>query len=190
MQVLSVLYTALPRSDEMYVSIANRSELDHHLRNGSISLASEGDGVSCPVKLSLIADEATQSDIGPAAGLLAAHHDDLDATWLVIACDYPFLQSAAVTQLIDSYEAPATCFKNSAGFSEPLLGVWSPQALRSLDENVKSGRTGPSYTLRQLNAKLITPHREAWLTNVNTKEEWENAKQAYNDHHKKAELCE
>jgi molybdopterin-guanine dinucleotide biosynthesis protein A len=114
--------------------------------------------------------------MGPAAGLLAAHCSDPIATWLVIACDYPLLQAAAVHQLVESYEAPATCFKNADGFSEPLLGIWSPQALGTLDENVSGGRSGPAYTLRRLNSKLIVPMQEQWLTNVNTEAEWEAAK--------------
>jgi molybdopterin-guanine dinucleotide biosynthesis protein A len=90
-----------------------------------------------------------------------------------------------VRQLVESYEVPATCFKNADGFSEPLLGIWSPSALQTLEENVSSGNSGPSHTLRRLSSKLIAPMQEEWLTNVNTKEEWKAAKARMQQDHSK-----
>jgi molybdopterin-guanine dinucleotide biosynthesis protein A len=178
------LHKALPRTETIHFSIATRSDLDETLRNGIITLSPQNGSTSTSLKLELVVDD-TEEDIGPAAGLLAAHHKDPAATWLAVACDYPLLQETAVRQLIENYEAPATCFKNADGFSEPLLGIWNPQALRSLKQNVASGRSGPAYTLRQLNSKLITPLREEWLMNVNTKEEWETAKTRMQEDHLK-----
>jgi molybdopterin-guanine dinucleotide biosynthesis protein A len=174
-QLIRILHDALPETDTVHISIATRSDLDDTLRSGIIHLSSKNASNSTSLKLELIADD-TEQDIGPAAGLLAAHRTDSAATWLVIACDYPLLEGAAVHQLVKSYTAPATCFKNAEGFSEPLLGIWSPQAFQTLSENVSSGRLGPSYTLRRLDSKLIAPMQEEWLTNVNTKEEWDAAK--------------
>jgi molybdopterin-guanine dinucleotide biosynthesis protein A len=180
-QLIRILHDALPEAKTVHFSIANRSSLDETLRNGIVHLPSKG--YSSPIPLKLITDE-TEDDMGPAAGLLAAHRSDPTATWLVIACDYPLLQAAAVHQLIESYEAPATCFRNADGFSEPLLGIWSPHALQTLDENVSNGRSGPAYTLRRLDSKLIAPVQEEWLTNVNTKQEWESAKPRMQDQSK------
>lgn len=122
-----------------------------------------------------IPDETTQN-IGPAAGLLAAHRYYADATWLVVACDFPLLHPAALHQIRDSYEAPVTCFVNTSGFSEPLLAIWSPHALRCLQANVESGRSGPSFTVKQLVSKLIAPTKVDWILDTNTKEEWEVAR--------------
>jgi molybdopterin-guanine dinucleotide biosynthesis protein A len=174
-QLIRILHDALPKLDTVYISIATRSDLDETLHNGIVHLSSKNASNSTSLKLELIADD-TEQEIGPAAGLLAAHRTDSAATWLVIACDYPLLEGPAVHQLVESYEAPATCFKNAEGFSEPLLGIWSPQALHTLNENVSSGRSGPAYTLRRLHSRLIVPMQEEWLTNVNTKEEWDVAK--------------
>lgn len=174
-QLIMVLHEALPKTNTMYISIADRSVLDETLRNGIIPLASAMNPCSTSIKLKKISDNPDQ-DIGPVAGLLSAYHYDTEATWLIIACDYPLLQAAAVHQLIENYDAPVTCFKNANGFSEPLLGIWSPNALRSLQDNVGSNHTGPAYTLRQLGSKLIVPNREEWLVNVNTRQEWEAAK--------------
>jgi molybdopterin-guanine dinucleotide biosynthesis protein A len=175
MQLIKILHKALPGIDMVYFSIASRSSLDETLRNGSVQFSPESSSSPISLNIKLITDDI-EEDIGPAAGLVAAHHADPTATWLVVACDYPLLQDAAVRLLIESYEAPATCFKNADGFSEPLLGIWSPSALQTLEKNVLSGRSGPSYTLRRLASKVIVPTREEWLENVNTKEEWDAAK--------------
>lgn len=176
LRLIQILHEALPGTEKIYLSVADRSILDEPLRNGVISFSSASSGsTSTSIKLETILDDKEQ-DIGPAAGLLSAHHFDSTATWLVIACDYPLLQVAAVHQLIESYEAPVTCFQNANGFSEPLLGIWSPQSLQSLEENVMRSRTGPSYTVGRLSGKLVTPVREEWLVNVNTKQEWDHVK--------------
>ena len=127
------------------------------------------------MKLVIVLDQ-TQQDIGPAGGLIAAHHSCPSATWLVVACDFPFLESGTVKQLLDEFETPVTCFRNSEGFSEPLLAIWSPQALVELEKNVESGRKGPNFTVRMLSGKSIIPKKEKWLTNINTMEEWKDAK--------------
>jgi molybdopterin-guanine dinucleotide biosynthesis protein A len=167
LRLVRTLHEALPNTTTYHISLAQRSVLDDQLLDGVVRLPDADN-----TKSSSIAHE----DIGPAAGLLAAYHHDPAATWLVVACDYPLLQSATVHQLIDHYEAPVTCFRNADGFSEPLLGIWSPRALESLQENVRNGRTGPSFTVKRLDGKLITPIDEGWLVNVNTKQEWEAAK--------------
>jgi molybdopterin-guanine dinucleotide biosynthesis protein A len=64
-------------------------------------------------------------DIGPAAGLLAAHAHDADTHWLVLTCDYPFVTVEALRQLCEEFEEPVTCFVNRNGFVEPLVAAWA-----------------------------------------------------------------
>jgi molybdopterin-guanine dinucleotide biosynthesis protein A len=174
LQLVRILHGALPNITTHHISLADRSVTDEVLHTGEIQLCSGDDFADKTIALKIVTDAAAQ-DIGPAAGLLAAHNYDTAATWLVIACDYPLLESTAVEQLVESYEEPATCFRNEEGFGEPLLGIWSPQALRSLKRNVENGRSGPNYTLKHLGSKLIAPTRKEWLINVNTKQEWKAA---------------
>ena len=108
--------------------------------------------------------------------LLAAFHSDPNATWLVIACDFPLLTAEPLELLRESYRPPVTCFLNLEGFCEPLLGIWSPEALNRLEENVKRGRSGPKSVVRDLGGTQIKAHasfdRSIW--NVNTKTEWDS----------------
>ncbi|KAJ1323583.1 molybdenum cofactor guanylyltransferase [Microdochium nivale] len=72
---------------------------------------------------------------GPIRGFLAAHEALPDATWLVIACDYPRLTVDAIRYLIDAYEPPVTCYRGARAKWEPLISIWSPEALVRLKQN-------------------------------------------------------
>jgi molybdopterin-guanine dinucleotide biosynthesis protein A len=118
---------------------------------------------------------STPTELGPAAGLLAAHRRHPTFHWLVIACDYPLVSMDDLWQLISNYEMPLTCFENAEGWPEPLLAIWSPLALRALERNVQTGMTGPIKTLKTLPSKRIKPVHERSLLNANTPAEWEKA---------------
>ncbi|KAK4495424.1 hypothetical protein PRZ48_013755 [Zasmidium cellare] len=118
---------------------------------------------------------AGRVDLGPASGLLAAHHRDPTAHWLVIACDYPLLCVDDLRYIIESYEPPLTCFENVEGWPEPLLAIWSPLALQALERNVQAGMTGPIKTLKALQTKRLKPLDERSLLNANTPADWEAA---------------
>ncbi|KKZ67897.1 hypothetical protein EMCG_06426 [[Emmonsia] crescens] len=130
--------------------------------------------------------------IGPAAGLLAAHNTDPSATWLVVACDFPLLTPRTVRCLQEQHysnnigntssrQPLLTCYHNAHGHYEPLLAIWTPEALRMLDGNVKQGRTGPRFVIEELRSKgpgalrVLVPQEELWLFNANTIEEWREA---------------
>lgn len=115
---------------------------------------------------------ASENDIGPAAGLLAAHRHDRTATWLVAACDYPLLTTATFLQLRQEASDGMACFQNRDGFCEPLLGIWTPCALRILKRNVQKGVLGPRAVVEQHHFRMVRPHDDQWLVNVNTTDEW------------------
>lgn len=114
-------------------------------------------------------------DIGPAAGLLAAHSLFPDAKWLVLGCDYPLLPPPALQQLILEYKDPVTCFVNEEGVVEPLIGIWGPEALEMLMGRVEMERSGLSGLVKEVGGKLVKPLREEWITRANTREESEAA---------------
>lgn len=171
--IIRVIHVAFPEMHTVYISIADKSPLDDVLRQEAISISTETGARRIGIKL--ISDETTQ-DVGPAAGLLAAHQYDPNTFWLVVACDFPLLDPEALRQLVEAYKTPVTCFVNREGFSEPLLAMWSQQALQRLRENVRGGRSGPNYTVKQLDGKLIVPLKDDWILNTNTPEEWSTAK--------------
>jgi molybdopterin-guanine dinucleotide biosynthesis protein A len=188
LHLIRILHEALSHIETLFISLADGSIVDDSIRKGIVHLAKAGPATTITMRLNIISDD-TDQDIGPAAGLLAAYRTDPTATWLIVACDYPILCAAAVRQLVDDYEPPVTCFKNAEGFSEPLLAIWSPYALEQLRINVETGRSGPSFTVKKLNGKLIVPGDGRWLMNANTKEEWEKAKASWEEDHLRLKEC-
>lgn len=171
--LISIMHAAFPKTRTIYLSVAGTSETDDALEQGELRLAGEtGDSRVALVKI----PDTTKQEIGPSAGLLAAHQYDPDATWLVVACDFPLLDLATLCQLKEAYQDPITCFVNKDGFSEPLLAIWSPHALQVLSENVVAGRAGPSFTVKRLGGKLVSPDQDDCILNTNTPEEWEDVK--------------
>jgi len=127
-----------------------------------------------PIRIIPIFDKH-QENIGPAAGLLAAHAMLPEATFLVLGCDYPLLPPSALQQLSLEYIAPVTCFVNDSGFAEPLIAVWGPEALERLKENVAHGRNGLHYAIKQVGGKRVIPLKQEWITGTNTRKEWDEA---------------
>ena len=193
-KLVQLLYQACPGSSRVYVSVGENSTMDTPLRNGILRVSvTGGTDAADPhdIQLELVKDgPPSPSSVhaeGPAAGLVAAHAADPEATWLVTACDFPLLTADALHYLRSSYVPPVTCFRNFEGFNEPLLAIWGPEALRHLAENARQGRLSPNDAIRDLGGKSVRPTSnlpgssvstaDMWLWNVNTEAEWERARQ-------------
>ena len=68
-----------------------------------------------------------------------------------------------------------TCFGTERGSLEPLLGIWSPQALGRLAENVAAGKCGSAMTVEELDGKVLVPNDEGWVFGVEGVEDWDAA---------------
>lgn len=177
---LEVLARSCPRAPVIYISLAQDSELDDLLREHATSQHDDTHRTPEQPDVGVIFDlepNGTEESAGPASGLLAASAARPDDTWLVVPCDSPFLDTELLERLRREYEPPVTCYQNSKGFCEPLVGVWSPEALARLAEKAKSGTVGPSSVVRELGGKQVglPDGEERPLTDVNTKEDWEAA---------------
>ncbi|WDS37745.1 NTP transferase domain-containing protein [Pseudoxanthomonas sp.] len=112
-----------------------------------------------------------RTDIGPAAGLLAAHAAAPEAAWLAVACDLPLLDADTLEQLIAAREPgfAAIAFRSAHdGLAEPLCAIWEPLALQRLQRQVDDGRYGLRSVLAGDDVRLLplpTPHV---LDNANT----------------------
>lgn len=162
-RLLHELEAAFPNSKSMNISLHDQKQAN-----------SFNAGFSEKVKILF---DLRSEHIGPAAGLLAAYEEDHSAYWAVLACDHPLMTHTELARLYDNFEEPVTCFKNSDGYVEPLVGIWSPTALQKLKENVRNSQFGPSKTFKQLGGKSISPLNPQTLFNTNTKDEWEQALQ-------------
>jgi molybdopterin-guanine dinucleotide biosynthesis protein A len=180
---LDTLHSAVPSATTIYISLHEPSqflalkfkveEASEPLNGNTATSNHDHDHAPFPALKPIFDDQ--ENDIGPAAGLLAAHTMFPDSNWLVLGCDYPLLPPTALQQLVLEYSSPVTCFLNENGFAEPLLAIWSPEALQQLKENVAQGRNGMNNVIKQANGKMIPPLRQEWIMGAKTKEEWEEA---------------
>lgn len=182
--LLSILREACPESDMVFLSQADRKATDELVqdnprvrRESDNLLVLDAGDTAMPVCVvhDYEDDSEGRAEIGPAAGLLAAYRQDPTATWLVAACDYPLLTVSALVQLRQEMTGSATCFCNEAGFCEPLLGIWTPEALHILEEHVSQGILGPKSAVLKNRGKMVGPRESRWLINTNTPDEWEHA---------------
>ncbi|KAL2793686.1 MobA-like NTP transferase domain-containing protein [Aspergillus keveii] len=146
-QQLLRLHLAFPKSDAVFFSLPSPASLAKILENPRVERVADTtlllhSADSSPVLIHILYDDPKE-DLGPAAGLLSAYRHDPDATWLVVACDYPFFSVSALRYLYRHMAGPVTCFENADGIYEPLLGIWTPEALLLLEENVQRGILGP-----------------------------------------------
>jgi molybdopterin-guanine dinucleotide biosynthesis protein A len=114
--------------------------------------------------------------IGPAAGLLAAHSAHPHAAWLVVACDLPLLNDAALEALIRARDGRhgAIGYRSSRDdLPEPLCMLWEPAALDRLEQQVRAGRNGLRDVLRQVDTLLLDAPPEGSVDNANTPQERE-----------------
>ncbi|EED18047.1 hypothetical protein TSTA_118170 [Talaromyces stipitatus ATCC 10500] len=175
--LINTISQACPQLDTIYMSVKNENLVPPWELHRTQSTGNK-------VSIRFIYDDSdhdktthTAKDIGPAAGLLVAYHTNPKTNWLIVACDFPLLQIRTLQRLIESStSSPVTCYRNSKGFCEPFLAIWSPEGLEKLAENVRQGRTGPRFVIEELaDAQIISPENEMELFNVNTVKELQEA---------------
>jgi molybdopterin-guanine dinucleotide biosynthesis protein A len=146
----------------------------------------------------------TISHQGPTTGLLAAHASDGGTHWMVTGCDYPLLETEALLQLASEHDktpSVITCFQNSDGWTEPLLAIWAPSALkRLLEMSLLNSHIGPNRAIKAFSADesdagsestfssgvcTVQPLKEFWTRSVDTKEDWDEVRKMLYAAHEK-----
>lgn len=111
---------------------------------------------------------------GPSAGLLSAHALQPATAWLVVACDLPLLSRQSLELLIQarSPQKSATSFISPFNDSpEPLIAIWEPAGLQTLQQNVLNGKNCPRKTLLNSEVALLQNPFATEQFNANTPEE-------------------
>jgi molybdopterin-guanine dinucleotide biosynthesis protein A len=111
---------------------------------------------------------------GPGAGIFAAHELYPNAAWLVLACDFPYVDDIAIRLLIESREKhlASTFFVHADSTIEPLLTIWEKPALLELQNGFKIGDESPRRALeradKQFGSSRVVMGQERYLVNVNS----------------------
>ena len=117
---------------------------------------------------------------GPFNGMLSANTAFSNKAWLVLACDLPLIDSAAIKQLVTERNPSkvATAFATQkSGLPEPLVAIWEPQGLQQAKDYLKTTDSScPRKFLINSDIKLVHPKNDAVLYNANSQEEFEHVK--------------
>ena len=134
----------------------------------------KGDTLGCP----LLIDHQQFADAGPLTGILSAMSAYPDESWLVMACDLPFVTKKTLQYLIENRDPakPATAFiSTSDGLPEPLCAIWEAHGFKDFLEFFRKGLHCSRKMLIKSSAHLITQPDPRWLDNVNTPQEYQQA---------------
>lgn len=122
--------------------------------------------------LPVIEDE--YEDLGPFGGILSAFNFDPHVAWLVVACDFPLLDQAAISQLVEERDMSsiATSFLDTHTLMpEPWITILEPRIYPILQEYYQRGRSSLRGVLVDYNSTLIRAQNPDVLLNANTPEE-------------------
>lgn len=112
---------------------------------------------------------------GPMSGLLSAFARHPDANWFVVACDLAHFTTKTAQHLLGEFDpgAPVTCFRNKdEDFPEALCAIYTPQAQKIFENAFKEGLRCPVKVIRNSEAKVLYPHQDINLANINTPSEF------------------
>lgn len=124
----------------------------------------------------------TFTDLGPYGAILSAFREKPDHAWLVVACDLPLLDKTTLQHLINNRNASsvATAYQSPINeFPEPLITIWEPKSYPMLLSFLAQGYSCPRKVLINSDVTLVNAVNPGALTNVNTPEELEVIKKAF-----------
>lgn len=112
-------------------------------------------------------------DLGPMAGLVAAHADLPGAAWLAVACDLPLLTADTLQRLVAGRDQSriVTAYRSAHDdLPEPLCAIYEPAAFAVVEAALSDGLRCPRRLLIREEARvrlleLASPHA---LDNANT----------------------
>ena len=125
-----------------------------------------------------INDDKDFLDHGPIGGILSAMKAYPDVSWLVMACDLPFVTEETIQILMRSRDPQkfATAFKSAHdGLPEPLCAIWENHAYSEILEFLKKDIHCPRKILINSDTKILEQENPRWLDNVNEPKEFQEA---------------
>lgn len=120
----------------------------------------------------------TLLEMGSIGGIVSAMLRYPSVSWLVMACDMPFLNTDVLKYIIEKrqFGKIATAFRNPENdFPEPLLAVWEAKSLPILLQFIAQAAYCPRKVLMNSDAAIINtpPQYSTYFYNANTPDEAE-----------------
>ena len=108
---------------------------------------------------------------GPLGGMITAFEHNPLSSWLILACDLPFVEKDTIKCLLENYNPYnyATAFQsNYDEFPEPLCTLYSPKSLSRFYQLISLGSKCPRKMLINSPITLVKQKKSYWLDNANT----------------------
>lgn len=121
-------------------------------------------------------------NIGPMAGLLTAFTLHPDHDFLVVGCDYPFLNKQVLRNFLEEIKGNsiAAAFYNKHGKYEPLLAWYSKEAGPVLKKYFDDKKYSLQHFLINYEAEKYIPTDETVMKSIDTPDEYIAAKTLLN----------
>ncbi len=124
-----------------------------------------------PVELPRIQDH--YDGIGPMGGVISAFEEFPKSSWLVIACDLPFVNTENILTILKARDrsCDVTTYRASENFYETTFTIYEPSIVKQLAEMRSSGKHSLQDVLKKSNIKAINPLNDIDMFNVNDKKD-------------------
>jgi molybdopterin-guanine dinucleotide biosynthesis protein A len=149
--------------------------VSRHCQRAFVSVRSDQTNDPTRAALPQIVDQV--AGLGPIAGIAAAQAAFPEAAWLVVACDLPFLDDAAITRLVAARGAHGIVAYRSEhdGLPEPLCAIYEPSTRAGILDAIERDRRCPRRFIIASGVPLLDQADPAALDNVNTPQEFASA---------------
>lgn len=132
-----------------------------------------------PSTYNIIIDKPKYAETGPMAALLSAFDQHLNCSFLVVGCDYPFIDIAHLKRLLfeaKKEEYGASFYDNDSDFYEPLLSDYHHTIKYYLQQQFNKKNYSIQSILKRLDIKKVVPDSPKIIKSIDTKEAYEQAK--------------
>jgi molybdopterin-guanine dinucleotide biosynthesis protein A len=123
--------------------------------------------------LPIITDHPDFAGHGPISGLLSAFKA-FEGNWLLLGCDYPSLNTEAISKLLSAEKEAfdIICFKHpDSGMAEPLIALYRHSSGKQLTDFFINGGNSLSGFIKQGNTLFIDSEDALVLKSIDTPEE-------------------
>lgn len=130
--------------------------------------------------LPTLIDDKKYADIGPMAGLLTAFEYS-ETDWLVLAVDYPFIDTVDIEKLVHHSSIIASVYYNSdTNFYEPFIGLYRRCFKKLLIENYLNGVISIQKILQLNSIEKVIPNDVEHIRSIDTQGDYLRIKERLN----------
>jgi len=127
-----------------------------------------------------IFDREPFTNAGPLGGILSAFTEYPQRSWLVLACDLPYVSAPVIEYLIHQRDPQklATAYTSARdGLPEPLCAIYESRGHKALTDYFNSGKQCPRKFLiiNADNVRQLSLQNKQALDNINTPDEYKQA---------------